>query len=163
MDSRIAVWRAIASLNTRLFANCLADVVDDLARQPVAPGTNPMSFVALHLVDARHAMVSFLGRELPRPFDGRFDLATSAVDIDSYPTVVELGAAWTAVSTALDAALVSATGERLDRIDAHPFAFPINDRSTLGCLAFLLQHESYHLGQLALLRKQHGLPAMTWR
>jgi len=28
---------------------------------------------------------------------------------------------------------------------------------------FLTQHETYHLGQLSLLRKQAGLPAMSYR
>jgi uncharacterized damage-inducible protein DinB len=29
-------------------------------------------------------------------------------------------------------------------------------------LAFLLQHEMYHIGQIALLRKELGYNAMAW-
>jgi uncharacterized damage-inducible protein DinB len=32
----------------------------------------------------------------------------------------------------------------------------------LGALTFLVQHDSYHIGQLALLRKHAGLPAMRY-
>jgi uncharacterized damage-inducible protein DinB len=32
----------------------------------------------------------------------------------------------------------------------------------LGALTFLVQHDSYHLGQLSLLRKWAGLPAMRY-
>ena len=37
------------------------------------------------------------------------------------------------------------------------------DRTRLGALTFLVQHDSYHIGQLALLRKPAGLPAMSYR
>jgi uncharacterized damage-inducible protein DinB len=30
---------------------------------------------------------------------------------------------------------------------------PVADPSVLGALTFLLQHESYHVGQLAMLKK----------
>jgi uncharacterized damage-inducible protein DinB len=32
----------------------------------------------------------------------------------------------------------------------------------LGLIAFLVQHDSYHLGQIAFLRKQLGKPAMSY-
>jgi hypothetical protein len=43
-----------------------------------------------------------------------------------------------------------------------PFDLGVNDRSILGMLAFIAQHESYHIGQLSLLRKHVGLPAMRY-
>ena len=39
---------------------------------------------------------------------------------------------------------------------------PIDDTSVLGLLGFMVQHDSYHLGQLSLLRKHCGLPAMAY-
>jgi uncharacterized damage-inducible protein DinB len=41
-------------------------------------------------------------------------------------------------------------------------ALPGADGTVLGALAFLAQHESYHVGQVALLRRQLGLPAMSY-
>jgi hypothetical protein len=32
----------------------------------------------------------------------------------------------------------------------------------LAVLTFLVQHDSYHIGQLSLLRKHAGLPAMQY-
>jgi uncharacterized damage-inducible protein DinB len=29
-------------------------------------------------------------------------------------------------------------------------------------VAFLIQHESYHVGQMALIRKHYGYPAMKY-
>jgi uncharacterized damage-inducible protein DinB len=43
-----------------------------------------------------------------------------------------------------------------------PYQFPISDPSVLGMTAFLVQHESYHIGQMAFLRKQLGLEAMAY-
>jgi hypothetical protein len=44
----------------------------------------------------------------------------------------------------------------------HGTKFPIEDASRLGLLAFLVQHDSYHIGQLSWLRKYAGLPAMKY-
>jgi uncharacterized damage-inducible protein DinB len=38
----------------------------------------------------------------------------------------------------------------------------VSDPSRLGMIAFLTQHDSYHLGQLAFLRRQLGRPAMAY-
>ena len=35
-------------------------------------------------------------------------------------------------------------------------------KTTLGMLTFLVQHDSYHIGQLSLLRKYAGMPAMQY-
>jgi uncharacterized damage-inducible protein DinB len=40
--------------------------------------------------------------------------------------------------------------------------FPIGDSTSLGFLAFLAQHESYHVGQAGFVRRQLGRPAMTY-
>ena len=39
---------------------------------------------------------------------------------------------------------------------------PLEDSSVLGLFGFMVQHDSYHLGQLSLLRKYAGLPAMSY-
>lgn len=43
-----------------------------------------------------------------------------------------------------------------------PFQFPIADATLFGGVAFLTQHDTYHIGQLALLRKHWGLGAMSY-
>jgi len=45
-----------------------------------------------------------------------------------------------------------------------PHVFPIEGgESLLGCLAFLVQHDSYHLGQVAFLRRYLGFEAMSYK
>jgi len=65
------------------------------------------------------------------------------------------------VSDHLETVLGALTTERLD--EPAPQRFPIDDETVLGEIAFLVQHDSYHIGQVALLRRQLGLPAMRYR
>ena len=52
------------------------------------------------------------------------------------------------------------TAEELRRPKVH--RFPLEDTTELGLIAFLTQHDSYHIGQLAFLRRQLGKPAMVY-
>jgi uncharacterized damage-inducible protein DinB len=74
--------------------------------------------------------------------------------------VDEIRSAWRAVSAHLQEALASLAGSDLAQPNAH--RFPLADSTLLGLIAFLAQHDSYHLGQLAFLRRQLGKPAMSY-
>ena len=39
---------------------------------------------------------------------------------------------------------------------------PLGEPTVLSALTFLVQHESYHIGQVTFLRKHAGLPAMQY-
>jgi uncharacterized damage-inducible protein DinB len=60
----------------------------------------------------------------------------------------------------LDSALAQAAPEFLDGDSGLPFPAP--GPSRLHALTFLAQHEAYHLGQMCLIRRIHGLPAAEW-
>jgi len=50
-----------------------------------------------------------------------------------------------------------------DLAQANADRFPLADGTRLGMIAFLVQHDSYHVGQMAFLRRQLGKPAMSYR
>jgi hypothetical protein len=52
------------------------------------------------------------------------------------------------------------TPAELDATSETPMS--AEDPSVLGTLMFLVQPDSYHIGQLSLLRKFAGLPAMSY-
>jgi uncharacterized damage-inducible protein DinB len=86
--------------------------------------------------------------------------ATQIDDVKQLPPLGETVAAWAAASYALRDRLETLTAAELDGPTAAPFFAP--EQTMLGALTFLVQHDSYHLGQLAFLRKLAGLPAMRY-
>jgi uncharacterized damage-inducible protein DinB len=161
MDPRVEPLAAILRLNTRLFLNCLDGLTDDTARLRHAGGVNSATFIAAHVTDSRHFLLRTLGGALENPLSPFLDKARSIDEMSDWPALDAVRSAWKDVSAALDTRLGTATTDELSStVEAR---FPGVERTRLGALTFLVQHDSYHLGQLALLRKPAGLPAMSYR
>jgi len=151
---------AILRLNTELLLNCLEGVDDGAANRAPAEGTNSIAFLTTHLIDSRHFLTAELGAPLENPLAGLLVGAKGIADVASLPPLDELRTHWNRV-----AAHLAIVVERLDTpaLAAPGRRFPGSDGTALGMLSFLAQHESYHLGQVALLRRQLGFPAMHYR
>ncbi len=160
MDSRLAPLADLFRLNTRLLINCLDGLTDDDARGHPVAGVNSAAFVAAHLVDARHGLLGMLGRPQENPLAVSIAATSGAGDAGAVPRLSALVSAWRSVGLSLDACLADLDGSVLDRPAPRPF--PIDDRSILGVVTFLAQHDSHHVGQLALLRRALGYPAMRY-
>ena len=152
---------AQVGLQTKLFLNCLEGVSEEAAL--VRPGDtgNHMAFIAAHLVDARHWLARVVELEAENPFTERLAGARTLGDLKDCPTVTEARAAWRALAEPLEAHFETVEPSLLDQPSAT--RFPIADRSVLGTVAFLVHHEAYHIGQLALLRRYVGKAAMSYR
>jgi uncharacterized damage-inducible protein DinB len=161
MDPRLRPLADTVQLNTRLVLNCLAGADDAMALRRVTPQTNSMAFLLAHLTDARHFMADFLGAPLPNPLAVILEYGKGQDDIGTLPPLADLKAAWQAISGHLAGVLDQADAGGLDA--ESKVRFPVGDRSVLGSVAFLVQHDSYHLGQLGLLRRALGLPAMSYK
>ncbi len=159
MDPRLAPLYEIFKLNSRLFLNCLEDMTEDQAQWRPTAHTNNATFIALHMVDSRHLAASLVGLHLENPF-AALTHVHRIEEIRTFPRLDELRAAWKAVTGDLRERLKHLATADLDA--PHGQRLPTEDPSVLGALAFLFQHDSYHLGMLALLRKQVGLPAMRY-
>jgi len=161
VDPRVAPLAEILRLNTRLFRNCLDGLTEVQAHARPSPTTNSAAFVAAHVADARFFLLRVLGAaDPPSPLARYLEGARSIEELERCPPLAETLAAWTEASHALRDRLAEITAAELDA--EHPVRFPVADRTVLGALAFLAQHDSYHVGQLALLRKHAGLPAMRY-
>ncbi len=147
-------------LNHRLLLACIDGMDDPAAQKVLAPDTNHAAFLVLHLVDARCFLLKMLVGEVEHPFGDAYDGAKSVDDIERFPTVEELRAAWGKTGSMLKQAFDNVTEEQLAA--ESPFAMPVADQTCAGAVAFLAQHESYHVGQLALLRKGLGLGPMSY-
>jgi uncharacterized damage-inducible protein DinB len=159
MDPRIAPLAEILRLNRKLFSNCLDGLDEDQAMIRPAPDANSAAYVAAHMVESRYYLLAQMGTERKSPLGDRVGWK-SLTEITSWPSLDEVKAAWTDASDALDKRLREMTPQQADTpIETQ---FPLETKSTLGMLGFLVQHDSYHLGQLSLLRKTCGLPAMSY-
>jgi hypothetical protein len=152
---------AAAALNTRLFLNCVAGVSDeDAARRP-SELVNNLGFIACHILDARFYLGRFLGMPLDNPLDSVLGNAASIDDVAVLPPLDTVRQHWTAVSADVLACIAALTPGEL--MLPSPQRFPIPDATMSGAVEFQLHHESYHIGQLAYLRKFYGYPAMSYR
>jgi len=160
MDARVAPLAENLRLNTRLFRNCLDGMTEEQTRVQPSPATNSAAFVAAHLAESRFLILKVIGAERPNPM-ARYLGRRSIDQITEWPSLAEIHAAWTEAAHGLRDRLAAMTPADFDA--PNPTKFPISDMTVLGVLGFLVQHDSYHIGQLSFLRKYAGFPAMSYR
>ena len=160
METALKPLDEILRLNTDLALNCLAGLSEADAKARPLPAANSVAFLMVHLVDARFFMGKLLGCPGDNPLAEDYADVNKIEDAKSLPSLKELREAWLAASTHLAGCLDRATLEELAAPSNQKF--PVADKSVLGGLAFLVQHDSYHLGQLAILRRGLGRGAMSY-
>jgi uncharacterized damage-inducible protein DinB len=160
MDQQVAPLAKVYELNTDLLLNCLQDLSDAEARRCLSGGGNSIAFLAAHLADSRHFLAGRLGSPLANPLAHYLAEARSIADVREWPALDEIRAAWLEVSRYLQGVFESLTAEKLREDKVH--RFPLGDSTRLGLITFLAQHDSYHLGQVAFLRRQLGRDAMSY-
>ena len=101
-----------------------------------------------------------LGQPLPNPLARYLEDVRSIDEIREWPALDEIRSAWIRVSAHLQQVLSGLSATDLAVANAH--RFPIDDTTRLGLIAFLVQHDSYHLGQVAFLRRQLGKAPMSY-
>ena len=159
MDPRVLAVAEIFRLNGWLVHDCLADFGDERARARHAH-VNSAAFVAAHVCESRVAIAGWLGAAVENPCAALVAGATGIDDTPTLPTLAEIADTWDRASAAIARRLAEATPAGLGA--PAPHRFPAGGDTMLGALAFLAQHDSYHDGQLALLRRLAGLPAMRY-
>ena len=161
MDTRITPLAEILRLNTVLFRNCLDGLNDEQAATRPSSGTNSATFIAAHLASSRFFLLKTLGVQEVDPLAPYLNGRKGIDECAQLPPLREIDAAWTRGAHLLRDRLAALTAAEVDsRSDVK---FPLADGTLLATLTFLVQHDSYHLGQLSLLRKFAGLPAMRYQ
>ena len=160
MDERVEPLAAIFDLNTDLLTNCVLNLSDSQANERLPGGGNSIAFLVAHLADARHFLAEMLDAPLPNPIGAVLADVQTIEDVKAMPPLTELLDAWRRISTHLSLALRRATATQLDAASKHDF--PIAGNTVRDAVAFLAQHDSYHLGQISFVRRQLGLPAMVY-
>jgi uncharacterized damage-inducible protein DinB len=161
MHPSVNPFADLLGLNTDLLLNCLDGLREEDARWRPAADANHAAFLTAHLIDMRHYLASLLGRGADNPVAALLNGARRLDDIRTFPPLPGLRSAWRDIGAHLERVLGDLREDDLAR--STPQRHPGSDGTVLGGLAFVVQHESYHLGQVALLRRLCGHPAMSYR
>jgi hypothetical protein len=145
-----------------LFRNCLDGLTDEQAAIRPTGSTNNAAFVAAHLTNSRFYLLKLLGAAEQDPLASYLDGRKSLDEVERLPPLTEIHAAWSTAAHLLRDRLAALTPGDVDG-PSPVTRFPLSNGTLLGTLTFLVQHDSYHVGQLSLLRKYCGLPAMRFQ
>ncbi len=162
MTESIIPLKTQFDLHTRLYANVLEGITNMDADERKHEAINNMKWIAGHLLNTRVASISrMVGGE---PFTGYTDQFGRGNGYDpkaTYPALDELVSQWKQRSGEISERLGHMSVDAL--AGAAPFAAPVSDDTLKGTLSFLISHEAYHIGQLSILRKMAGSPAMEYK
>lgn len=144
-------------LNGRLFHNALDGVSDEHFSARLNDRTNSMLWVAGHLAQTRSNLAKLVDASVDVDLSMFDDPIDDRADYPGKQAIIE---AWNAVSEALYVRLGDVTAAELAR--PAPMRFPVSEQTIGGGVAFLTEHEGYHIGQLGFLRKAHGYEAVVY-
>jgi uncharacterized damage-inducible protein DinB len=159
MDPRVLPLASQFRLNETLIRRALAGLdPETAARRPIENG-NPLAFLAAHIVDARAYLIGILGGAASHEWSEVFAAASRFEDMDPVPAPQQLQTTLDVLSGRLHDRLESIDVESLDQPSGQ--SFPTDDDSVLGAISFLAFHESYHVGQIAMLHRALGRGSLS--
>lgn len=144
--------RSITEMSTAWFLNSLDGVSEEQAWRRTADNANSFGYVALHVANARYFFAKTAGLELANPLTQYTKGVRTNDELKDHPTLDQIRDAWNALAPELHDYIAMVDIEReLDH------RFPNTDKTVGGFLLFAIHHDAYHIGQLSMLRRTHGL------
>lgn len=145
--------------NSKLLINSFAKVTEaDSLKRPNRK-TNSMIFIALHILDARCFILTQIGFSTKNPFGKYVDWAKTIDEIITYPKLKKVLSEWKRIDRILVEELSRINSRKLN--SDQQFEFP-GGKKIINMLAFLAEHEAYHVGQISFIRKYLGYPATSY-
>ena len=154
MDPALAAVAPLFRANDQLFHRALESVKqEDLLRRP-HDGSNPLIWIAGHLMTSRVSLTRLAGERLENPWSNIFARGATVDSGIPYPEISEIVSLWDTSSEALMKRLNELDDDELSKPTSFPV--PTGDKTKRGGIIFLNFHETYHIGQMAYLRKWLG-------
>ena len=162
MSTSTAALKAQFDLQTRLFNNATEGITEDESGARKSEHINNMKWIAGHLLNTRLGNLSKVAGLTPdESYHAQFGRGNSYDPNATYPPIDEIKAKWEATAAGISNGISNIPEEVL--ATKSPVQTPIADDTMLGLAAFLVSHESYHIGQLGMLRKMRGKEAMSFK
>ena len=153
MSAELLNIAGIFKTNTELFKKTLQGIPPERLFDRPGKDSNHMLWIAGHVVVHRAHVPKMLGQEWSTPWEGLFLRGAKLTAHEQYPGIAEIMQSWDEVTGKLASSLAGASPESLAAPRSKGITF---DGKVGGAIAFLSLHESYHVGQMAFLRKWLG-------
>ena len=162
MSELILPATTLFRFNTGLLSLGLADLdSEDAVRRWKSGDGSSIAYVTGHITSSRYGLLKLLGAATENPHKDLFGADVGSKDGSAYPPIAELKRRWEEVGETLHAALDALTDEQALAPDDG--GFPTPDQTLRGRLAFTAWHESYHIGQIGILRTEMGYSSLRQR
>lgn len=148
--------------NSNLTSLALGDLKNEDAVHRVKDGSgSSISYLTGHLLSSRYGMLKLVGAGEENPYADLFGREAGSRDGSEYPDISEFKSAWDALTPRFSAALGALTDDQV--LAEPPSQYPVEDNTVRGALMFLAWHESYHVGQIGIMRTERGYPSIQAR
>ena len=154
MDAIISAISSLFHTNDVLFHRALDGIDREHLLQRPHDGSNPLIWIAGHAMTSRGSLTKMIGEDVENPWSELFKRGATIDSNISYPETQEIVSLWEGMTEKLMARLKLLTDEELSKPSAFPV--PTGDKTQRGAIVFLNYHETYHVGQMAYLRKWLG-------
>jgi DinB superfamily len=150
----LVVAQRVLQLNGKLYIRAIRDITDTQGTQVVHPAINPAHWIAGHLLSNRFYLYRLCGHAAADPFAQLYTEGKGLIDNALYPPISEILVHWRGIAPLVEAAILKWGTDDLNA--PAPFPLPVAEQTLRGFLAFWLQHESYHIGQLSVVHQLLG-------
>jgi hypothetical protein len=152
-------------MHTTFYPNVIEGISDNDAHNRLNTKANHIAWIAGSIVHERYELAYALGVERDALMENKlsrelFKDHQGIQDNISYPTLEEYRKDWKRISPVLKERLSQLTEEELNGPD--PFGMP-GDMTLFDSITFLIDRESYCIGQIGLYRRLLGYEAMKYQ
>ena len=154
MSEDLSVITGMFKANASIMEKALQTIPSEQWLSKPADGSNHLMWIAGHVVVHRAMVLKLLGSSWSAPWEKLFVRGAPQAAPGQYPDAAEIKKEWEEVSGKLYTLLSSVPAEALAQ--PAPQKPPSFNGKIAGSIAFLGFHESYHMGQIAYLKKWLG-------
>lgn len=156
-DSMLHHDSVMLALNRKLFVNALDGIPDEEMNSRISSDVNHLNWIAGHIANSRVAIANMLGSDMENPLE---DYIRGIDDESKLASLAEIREVFDSATHAIHKTISTVTRDTLK--GPAPFDAGIADKTLGGVIAFLVQHEAYHVGQMGLIRKALGHDATSY-
>lgn len=146
--------------HTRLFKNVIEGISDKDAQNRLNTKANHVAWLTGSLVQGRYEIANAVGIGLKQTAHELFMDYKGIQDDITYPSLIQFKKDWEIITPLLRDALVNLNDDQLNAPD--PFEMPGADYTFFDVITFIVDRESYCIGQIGLYRRLLGYEAMKY-